>query len=91
MTRAVGKQFLCSGLKAVAQFVLCVRPFQESEWQDVPFALDLDFYFLSNAESVFKLDTEISDGAVNFRMPEQKLHRAQVACLAINLRSLRPS
>ena len=43
------------GLDAVAQIVVCVRPVRESEWQFMPFALDLDVDFLSNAQSVFKL------------------------------------
>ena len=91
LTHAAQLAKVALGLYAVSHLIMLVRTLRESERQVLPFALVLDVYFLSNAEGVFKLDTEISDGTVYFRMTEEKLHCAQVACLAINLRSLRPS
>lgn len=57
----------------------------------MPSVHDLEVYCLGKAESVGKFNTGISYGAANVCMTYEKLHRAPVACLAINLRSLRPS
>jgi hypothetical protein len=48
-----------------------------------------DFDGFSNNQSVFKFDTQVSDGAVHLCMPQQELNGAQVACLLVNLGDLR--
>jgi hypothetical protein len=47
------------------------------------------FYLLGNAERVIHFDSEIADGALQLRVPQQKLHRPEVAGLSVNLRGLR--
>ena len=51
----------------------------------------LDFHRFRDRKGVLKLDTEISDSAVHLRMAQQKLDRAQVAGLPVDLRDLGPS
>jgi hypothetical protein len=49
----------------------------------------LKLYLFGNAERVIDLDSEIADGALQFRVPQQKLNRPEVTCLFVNLGSLR--
>jgi hypothetical protein len=51
----------------------------------------LEFDLLGDIQSVIHLDPEISDSALQLRMAEEELHRAQVASLAIDLGGLRAS
>jgi hypothetical protein len=51
----------------------------------------LDFNSFRNCQRIFKFNTQVSDRAVNLRMPQQKLNGAQVARLLINLGDLRAS
>ena len=60
-------------------------------WQD----RDVDYSsseldLLGNAERVVHLDAEVADCAFEFRMPEEKLDRPQIARLRLDLRRLRP-
>src|SRR6267154_1547356 len=60
-------------------------------WQD----RDVDYSsseldLLGNAERVVHLDAEVADCAFEFRMPEEKLDRPQIARLLIDLCRLRP-
>jgi len=47
-----------------------------------------DFDLLRDAERVVDLDTEVPDGAFEFRVSEQQLDRSQIAGLLVNLRRL---
>src|ERR1051325_1972594 len=44
-----------------------------------------EFNLLGDAKGVVHLDTEITDGAFEFRMPKQQLHGSQVTSLLVNL------
>ncbi len=46
---------------------------------------------LGDAQRIFKFDTEVSDRAVNFGMPEQKLNRSEVSGFPVNLCRLGPT
>src|SRR4051794_40079700 len=48
-----------------------------------------EFDLLGDAESVINLDPEITDSALQLRMPEQQLNRSQIAGLTIDLGRLR--
>ena len=52
---------------------------------------DGDLDGLGDRERIFQFNTQISYGAVHFGVPEQKLNRAQIACLLVDLRNLGPS
>lgn len=45
-----------------------------------------DINALSDARGIFEFEAKITHCAVDIRMTKQQLHRAQVACLAVNLR-----
>src|SRR5262249_55671229 len=48
----------------------------------------LKFDLLRDGEGVIHLDPEVPNGTLEFRMPEQQLHRSQVAGLLVNLSGL---
>jgi hypothetical protein len=48
-----------------------------------------EIYLLGNAECVIHFYSEIADGALKLRMPQQELNSTQVARLFVNLRGLR--
>src|SRR6056297_33386 len=50
-----------------------------------------DLYRLRDRKGVLKLDTKVADGAVHLGMAQQKLDRAQVAGLPVDLRDLGPA
>jgi hypothetical protein len=47
-----------------------------------------EFDLLGYGKGVIDLDAEIADGAFELGVPEQQLHRSQVAGLSVNLRHL---
>lgn len=49
--------------------------------------LHSDVDALSDAQRVFQLDAQISDGTIDFRVTKQQLNGAKVARLTVNLRS----
>ena len=49
----------------------------------------LKFDLLGDAERIINLDPEITHGALQLRVPKQKLHCSQIAGLLVNLRWLR--
>lgn len=52
---------------------------------------NLDINSLGDCECILKFDTEITNGTVHLGMPEQKLHRAEVTGLLVDLSNLRSS
>ena len=48
-----------------------------------------DIDFLGDLDRIIDLDAEISNGALDLRMSEQKLHGSEVACPPVNQHSLR--
>jgi hypothetical protein len=52
-----------------------------------PVRLELDL--LRDAKRIVDLDAEVANSAFELRVPEQQLHRPQVAGLLVNLRHLR--
>lgn len=57
----------------------------------MPFAQLSNVDLLGDASCVFKLDTEIPNRAVHLGVAEQKLGRAQITSLTVDLRSFRAS
>ena len=49
----------------------------------------LDIDFLGDFDCIIDLDAEISNGALDLRMSEQKLHGSEVPGPAVNQHSLR--
>jgi len=49
-----------------------------------------EFHLLRDTQRIVDFDAEVTDGAFEFRMPEQQLHRSQVAGLLVNQRRLGP-
>lgn len=49
----------------------------------------LDFNGFSNGQGIFKFNAKISDRAVHFCVPQQKLNGAKVACFLVDLSDLR--
>ena len=45
---------------------------------------------LGNGECVIHFDSEITDRAFQFRVPEEKLNGPEIARFLVNLRRLRP-
>ena len=43
-----------------------------------------DIYLFCYCERVVDLNSQVSDGALDFRMPQKKLHGPQVACAPID-------
>ena len=50
-----------------------------------------DVDLLCDGEGVIDLDTQVTDGALDPRVAEQELHRAQIAGTAVDQRRLRPA
>ena len=50
---------------------------------------DLQLDLLRDREGVIDLDSEIANGALKLRVPEQQLYGPQVAGLLVDLRRLR--
>ena len=48
----------------------------------------LDFNSFRDCQDIFKLNSEIPNGAVHLGLPKQELNRAQIAGLAVNVRYL---
>lgn len=46
--------------------------------------LHLDVDTLRDAQRVFQFDAQISDGAIDFRMAKQKLHRTKITRFAVD-------
>lgn len=47
-----------------------------------------DISALSDAQGIFEFDAKITHCTVDLGVTKQQLHRAEVACLAVNLRCL---
>lgn len=45
-----------------------------------------DINALSDAQGIFEFDAKITHCTVDLRVTKQQLHRAEIACLAVNLR-----
>jgi hypothetical protein len=52
-------------------------------------ALKSDVHLFSDCKRVVDLYSKIAHGALDLRMPEQKLHSPQVACAPVDKRSFR--
>ena len=50
-----------------------------------------DVDLLGNLNGVIDFDAKVSNGALNFRMPEQNLNRSEVPCSPVDQHSLRPA
>jgi len=46
----------------------------------------LDVHIFGNCQSIVDLNTKVSDGTFNFRMPEQQLYGPQITSPSINQR-----
>jgi hypothetical protein len=87
-------QFATSGVSTkTAEFVACGRVAAPPSGGGA--TNPSQFYLLGNAERVVHLDSEIADGALQLRVPQQKLNSSQVArrflyLVSLRLHSVRP-
>ena len=52
---------------------------------------DLDINLFGDGQGVINIDTEVADGALDLRVSEKQLHRAQITCFPVDERCFRPS